>query len=286
MSGLRIGPSGNSSAFYAEGHKHTYEAAQWLHALGLNAYEYSFGRGVHIGDAGADKIKEEFDKYGIEISAHAPYFTNFSNPDEEMIEKSFGYILDSLTAVRKMGGVRVVFHPASCGKADRAEAVALAERNIVRLTERVHAAFDATWSDYILCPETMGKMRQIGRVEEIVRFCKADAHLYPCYDFGHINSYSQGGLKTQDDYRRIIDYTAAQLGDEKTRNMHIHFSKIRYGVSGEIKHLTFADTVFGPEYEPLAKVIDEYKLTPFIVCESDGTMSDDALIMKNFHKND
>ena len=201
MSGLRIGPSGNSSAFYAEGHKHTYEAAQWLHALGLNAYEYSFGRGVHIGDAGADKIKEEFDKYGIEISAHAPYFTNFSNPDEEMIEKSFGYILDSLTAVRKMGGVRVVFHPASCGKADRAEAVALAERNIVRLTERVHAAFDATWSDYILCPETMGKMRQIGRVEEIVRFCKADAHLYPCYDFGHINSYSQGGLKTQDDYR-------------------------------------------------------------------------------------
>ena len=68
--------------------------------------------------------------------------------------------------------------------------------------------------------------------------------------------------------------------------MHIHFSKIQYGASGEIKHLTFADNVYGPDYEPLASVIDEYRLTPYIVCESDGTMSDDALIMKNFHKND
>ena len=68
--------------------------------------------------------------------------------------------------------------------------------------------------------------------------------------------------------------------------MHVHFSKIKYGESGEIKHLTFEDNVYGPDYEPLAKVIDEYKLTPYIVCESDGTQVSDALIMKNFHKND
>ena len=151
--------------------------------------------------------------------------------------------------------------------------------------EKVHAVFDGTFDDYIVCPETMGKMQQIGRVEEILDFCKADARLYPCFDFGHINSYMQGGLKTADDYRRIIDKTAKELGDEKTKNMHVHFSKIQYGQSGEIRHLTFADEVFGPPYEPLAKVIDEYKLTPYIVCESNGTMSDDALIMKKCHKN-
>ena len=131
----------------------------------------------------------------------------------------------------------------------------------------------------------MGKIRQIGTVEEIVSFCKLDPHLYPCYDFGHINSYTRGGLKTEDDYRRIIDYTFSELGEEKAKNIHIHFSKIQYGDSGEIRHLTFDDTLYGPEYAPLAKIIDEYRMTPFIVCESDGTMAEDALKMKKLHKN-
>lgn len=283
---LRIGPSGNSDTFYATGRKHTYEEAQWLNSIGLTAFEYSFGRGVMLGEAGAKKIKEEFDKYNVEISAHAPYYTNFANPSDEMIEKSIGYIMSSVAAIKSMGGKRVVFHPASCGKAQRAEAVGLTLKNIEILMQRIHAAFDSEFSDYIICPETMGKLQQIGRVEEITEFCKIDKRLYPCFDFGHINSYSQGRLKAYDDYKRIIDFTAEEIGDEKTKNMHIHFSKIQYGNSGEIRHLTFADNIYGPDYEPLAKLIDEYKLTPYIICESNGTMSDDAVIMKNFHKND
>ncbi len=283
---IKIGPSGNSEEFYATGHKHTYEEAAWLNSLGLNAFEYSFGRGVTIGDAGAAKIGEEFAGYGIEISAHAPYYTNFSNKSGSMIEKSVGYILSSISAVKKMGGRRVVFHPASCGDMQREEAVELCKRNIALLMQNVHDTFDGSFTDYIICPETMGKMRQIGRVEEIIDFCKIDPALYPCFDFGHINCYMQGGLKTADDFRKIIDLTADGLGDEKTRNMHIHFSKIKYGPGGEICHLTFADTTYGPDYELLAKVINEYKLTPYMVCESDGTQTSDALIMKNFCKND
>ena len=57
-----------------------------------------------------------------------------------------------------------------------------------------------------------------------------------------------------------------------------------YGDKGEIKHLTFADEKYGPEYAPLAELFDEYKMSPYIVCESDGTMSDDALAMKKMHK--
>ncbi|WP_251547111.1 TIM barrel protein [Pumilibacter intestinalis] len=286
MKMLRIGPSGNCALFYETGHKHTYEEAEWLRSLGLTAFEYSFGRGVAIGDAAAEKIRSEFSRCDIEISAHAPYYTNFANASESMIEKSIGYIAASIVAIKKMGGNRVVFHPASCGEMQRADAVSLAKRNIGLLMEKLREQFGNDLNDCIICPETMGKLRQIGRVEEILDFCTLDERLYPCFDFGHINSYLGGGLKTYDDYRRIIELTADKLGDEKTANMHVHFSKIKYGESGEIKHLTFEDNVYGPDYEPLAKVIDEYKLTPYIVCESDGTQVSDALIMKNFHKND
>ena len=278
---IRIGPSGNSNSFYASGRKHTYQEGEFLHALGLNAFEYSFGRGVSMSDETAEKIKTELGKYDIAISVHAPYYTNFANPDPEMIAKSIGYIIQSLYACNKLGGERVVFHPAACGKATRSEAVAATARNLALLAEKCR---DIDFP-FKLCAETMGKLNQIGTVEEIVDFCLIDDMFYPCFDFGHINSYMRGGLKTKDDYRRIIDYTIDKLGFEKASQMHVHFSKIMYGDKGEIKHLTFEDTKYGPDYAPLAELFDEYKMSPYIVCESNGTMSDDALIMKNLHKN-
>ncbi|MDE6618419.1 MAG: TIM barrel protein [Clostridiales bacterium] len=278
---IRIGPSGNSDSFYASGRKHTYQEGEFLHELGLNAFEYSFGRGVSMSDETAGKIKTELGKYDIAISVHAPYYTNFANPDPEMIQKSIGYIIQSINACNKLGGERVVFHPAACGKATRSEAVAATARNLALLAEKCHEIA----LPFKLCAETMGKLNQIGTVEEIVEFCLIDDMFYPCFDFGHINSYMRGGLKTKDDYRRILDYTIDKLGFDKASQMHVHFSKIMYGDKGEIKHLTFEDTKYGPDYAPLAELFDEYKMSPYIVCESNGTMSDDALIMKNLHKN-
>lgn len=278
---IRIGPSGNSDAFYASGRKHTYQEGEFLHGLGLNAFEHSFGRGVSMSDETAAKIKTEFAKYDVALSVHAPYYTNFANPDPEMIRKSIGYIIQSLIACNKMGGERAVFHPAACGKAVRADAVAATKRNLLLLAEEC----DKLDFPFKVCAETMGKLNQIGTVEEVTDLCTLYDKMYPCFDFGHINAYSRGGLKTKDDYRRILDYTIDKIGFEKASQMHVHFSKIQYGDKGEIRHLTFDDDKYGPDYAPLAELFDEYKMSPYIVCESNGTMSDDALAMKNMHKN-
>lgn len=277
---IRIGPSGNSESFYASGRKHTFQEGEYLNSLGLNAFEYSFGRGVSMSDETAAKIKSEFGKYDIALSVHAPYYTNFANPDPEMIKKSIGYIIQSLVACNKMGGERVVFHPAACGNAMRVDAVEKTKSNLLLLAEKCrNIEFE-----FKLCAETMGKINQIGTVEEVVDFCLLDDMFYPCFDFGHINSYTRGGIKTKNDYRRILDYTIDKLGFAKASAMHIHFSKIQYADKGEIRHLTFADEKYGPEYAPLAELLDEYGMSPYIVCESDGTMSDDALAMKSMHK--
>ena len=241
---LRIGPSGNSLSFYEQGHKRTKEAAAWLAGMGLNAYEYSFGRGVRISEEAAAEIAAAFAECDVEISSHAPYYTNFANPDSDMIEKSVGYIRQTLIAENMFGGKRTVFHPASCGKSERKDAVARAKYNIAAM---------------------MDSLGDVG------------------FDFGHINSYTRGGIKGYDDYKRIIDYTAEKLDDKRAQEFHVHFSKIMYGEKGELKHLTFADDKYGPNYEGLAKLIDEYKLRPFIICESDGTQAEDALAMKRMH---
>ncbi len=93
---ILFGPSGNSEQFYEEGFKHTYEAMAWVAGMGLNAYEYSFGRGVRIGEQTAAIVKEEAQKNGIAMSVHAPYFINLATDDEEKRQKNLNYFLKAL----------------------------------------------------------------------------------------------------------------------------------------------------------------------------------------------
>ena len=83
----------------------------------------------------------------------------------------------------------------------------------------------------------------------------------------------------------MFDKIGQTLGDAYARNLHCHFSKIEYTAAGEKRHLTFADTVYGPEFEPLAEAIVKEGVTPRIICESDGTMAEDALAMKKAYLN-
>ena len=278
---IKFGPSGNSQSFYAAGYEHTEEAAAYVKEMGLDCFEYSFGRGVRMGEEKARSIGAAFAKENVEISVHAPYFINFANPDDEMAAKSYGYVLDSAKMVKAMGGRRVVFHPAAQGKDAREIAVSRAEDRLKILRDYIYLN---ELQDCMFCPETMGKLAQVGTVEEIARFCLVDEIFTPCVDFGHINAREQGSLKTEEDYRRLLEYLVEKLGYERMKHFHVHFSKIMYGAKGEIKHLTFADEVYGPEFLPLARVLKEMKLEPYIVSESDGTQAEDALAMKRMYE--
>ncbi len=274
---IKFGPSGNCESFYAEGYSHTEESAAFVKNRGLDCFEYSFGRGVRMTEEKARSIGAAFEREGVEISAHAPYFINFANPDDEMAEKSYGYVLDTALILKQMGGKRVVFHPAAQGKASREEAVALTERRLRILRDKI---YELGLEDMIFSPETMGKLAQIGTLEEIVRFCKIDKVFTPCVDFGHINAREQGSLKTVEDYTTRLQYMIDELGYDRVKHFHVHFSKIMYGGKGEIKHLTFEDEVFGPEFSPLAVALKALSLEPYIVSESAGTQAEDAKSMK------
>ncbi|MBD5632070.1 MAG: TIM barrel protein [Clostridia bacterium] len=277
---IKFGPSGNCEAFYAAGYKHTEQAAEFCKSLGLNCYEYSFGRGVNMGEAKAISIGEAFKQAEVEISVHAPYFINFANPDDEAAQKSYGYVLNSAKFVKLMGGERIVFHPAAQGKVTREEAVQKTEDRLKILRDYIYLN---GYENLKFCPETMGKTAQIGTLEEVVRFCKIDNCFTPAVDFGHINAREQGSLKTVEDFKSRLEYMISELGYDRVKHFHVHFSKIMYGGKGEIKHLTFADDVYGPEFEPLAIALKQLKLEPYIVSESAGTQADDACTMKGIY---
>ena len=278
---IRFGPSGNSQIFYDDGHKTSLEAPKWCAEHGLYAYEYSFGRMFNMSHESAKKLGDEAAKNEVIISVHAPYYINLANPSDEAFQKSIGYILTSLSYLVDFKGNQCVFHPGSCGVESREIAF---ERALKRMDKLLEAVYNAGYGNLYICPETMGKSMQLGSVEEIVKLCKFDKCLIPTLDFGHINAVTNGTLKTADDYYKILDYVYNELGDFKTKNLHIHFSKIEYTSKGEVKHLTLDDTVYGPEFEPLAKVIKQMGLEPTIISESKEKMMEDAIKLKEIYK--
>ena len=278
MSKAKFGPGGNGDLFYAQGGKGTVQAPAWVKNYGLDAYEFEAGNGLTAGEATLRKIGEEARAHGISMSLHTPYFISLSGVDPEKRLKSIDYIQKSLWAAELLGAKTIVIHSGSAAKISREEAMKLSCDTLEKVIEAVGD------TEIKLGIETMGKVNQLGTLDEVIEQCRVDRHYVPVVDFGHMNSREQGLFRTVDDYRRIFDKIAEGCSPEVAKNLHCHFSKIEYTGAGEKKHLTFADEVYGPNFEPLMEAIAKDGLTPTIICESDGTQAEDALAMKTSYE--
>lgn len=275
---LRFGPAGNSASFYAQGYKHTEQAPAWLAAQGLPAMEYSAGHGVAMKEETALRIGEAAREHGITFSIHAPYYINLANPTPERYQRNIGYLLESAKAVRCMGGERVVLHVGSCSKMDPDEALA----NILDgLRQARRDLAEAGYSDIRLCPETMGRDNQVGDLDTILRICEQDETFIPTIDFAHLHARSRGGLISTEGFDAVLRRTVEVLGAERAHSFHAHFCRIEYTKDGEKRHWSFADTQFGPDFAQLAPLLADPVWTPTIICESSGTMAEDACAMRD-----
>ena len=277
----KFGAAGNSDSFYKEGHKASEEMPQWLSNMGLDAYEYQCGNGVRCGEATARKIAEKAKENGIIMSVHSPYYINLATPEAEKRAGNINYILQSSQLAKYLGGDRVVVHSGALGKMTREEATEKAKEclKIVR-AEMINAGF----SDVRLCIETMGKINQLGNLEEVMELCRVDESFLPCIDFGHLNARTLGGLKEKADFEAIFDAIENKLGNERLKVFHSHFSKIEYTKGGEKKHLTYEDNVYGPDFDYVAEIMAERDIGATIICESSGTQAEDALVMKKIYE--
>ncbi len=274
---IKFGPAGNPDNFYARGLKSSVEMPKWLNEIGLNAYEYQCSKGVKITEKTARELGGNAKENGIALSVHSPYFISLSSVEKEKRDNSINYILSTLRAADYMGATRIVVHSGSCAKISRDDAMELAKDTIKRA---VDAAKAENLGHIRICPETMGKINQLGTVDEVIELCKADEILMPCIDFGHVNAREMGSLNTVTDFESICNKIKNELGEERGKNFHVHFTRIEFSAGGEKKHIVYDDNSFGPAFDPFAEVIAKKNLTPVIICESPGTQDTDSLTYK------
>lgn len=279
--GAKFGPAGNSESFAAMGYKKTIQVPEYIVRMGLDAYEYQCGRGVRISEEAAREFGQKAREYSVTLSLHSPYYISLSSIEKEKRDGSIEYILQSARAADAMGAQRVVVHSGSCSKISREEALELAKDTL----KRAYQALDEQKLGHIhLCPETMGKVNQLGTLEEVLELCLIDERLIPCIDFGHLNARTFGKLNSFKAVKEVFDKMEDKLGASRMRQFHSHFSKIEYTLKGGEKcHLTFADTTYGPQFEPVAEMIVRKNASPTIICESAGTQAEDALTMKQIY---
>ena len=277
-----FGPAGNSDSF-SKAHKSSLAAPGWIREFGLDCYEYQCGKGVHIGEDSARKLGAAARDAGISLSLHAPYFINLANPDPDALQKTIGYIQSSCFIADRMGAGRVVIHSGALMKRSRREALDIAKKSLV---EVLAACDEAGFGHIALCPETMGKINQLGDLDEVLELCTLDRRLVPCIDFGHLYARSLGELEGHEACVKMLDRVEEVLGAERASTFHSHFSHIQFTPNGGEKcHRTFQDDDgFGPDWTPLAAEVARRGWSPTFICESAGTQAEDALTMKQIYK--
>lgn len=274
---IRFGTAGTSDSFEAKGYKTSLDIPAYTAEMGLDAFEYQCGHGVRLGVDKARRMAADAAERGILFSVHAPYYISMSSLEEEKRLNSVRYLLQSAEICRALGGRRIIFHSGSCGRQSREAAL---EKALDTMRRAVEALDEAGYGDMTLCPETMGKIGQLGTLDEVLALCEVDKRITPCIDFGHLYARSCGeqfaAATAPADYAALLDTLAARLGDDRAAHFHAHFSRIAYTKGGEKCHLTFADTEFGPPHAPLLALLKERGLAPTIICESAGTQAEDA----------
>ena len=278
----QFGPAGNAESF-SKVHKSSLAAPAWIAQQGLDCYEYQCGKGVHVGEDTARKLGEKAREAGIALSVHAPYFINLANPDPESRAKTTNYVLESCFVAQVMGAERIVIHSGALMKRSRQEALDIAKETLKQVLE---ACDRQGYGNITLCPETMGKINQLGDLDEVLTLCTLDERLIPCIDFVHLYARSLGELEGEQACREMLDKVERVLGEERASRFHSHFSRIEFTPNGgEKRHRTFADHGgFGPDWTPLAREVARRGWSPTFICESAGTQAEDAVEMKRIYQ--
>ena len=276
----KFGPAGNAMSFP---YKSSVDAPRWLQEVGLDCYEYQCGKGVRVKEDTAVALGRQAQAHGIALSLHAPYFINLANPDPESQEKTLGYITSACLVADQMGATRVVIHSGALMKRTREEAMAIA---LPFLKDIVAVCQDQGVGHIALCPETMGKINQLGDLDEVLRLCQVHESLIPCVDFGHLYARSLGADQGAEAVERMLSRMESELGADRASRFHSHFSHIEFTPNGGEKcHRTFDDDGgYGPDWEPLAQAVARRGWSPTFICESAGTQAEDAVTMKRIYQ--
>ncbi len=275
MTGLLFGTAGTP---HSASPQTTTSGIERVAELGLGCMEIEFVQGVRMSESSAGQVAEVAVREGIKLSAHAPYFINFNAHEPEKLRASQQRLLQTARVAALCGAESVVFHTAFY-LGDPPEK---AYNTVKKYLEEVVHQLKQENNRVCLRPEVMGKSSQFGTVEEILNLCvEVELEgLAPCIDFAHWHARA-GAFNSYQEFASILLQIKERLGRAALDDMHIHFSGIKYGGKGEIKHLDLKESDL--QYVELLKALRDYEVKGLVICESPNLEGDALLLQATYN---
>jgi deoxyribonuclease-4 len=277
----RFGPAGIPPIFRILGAQ-SFDVPRLLREEGLDAFEYQavrWGQKPQMKQEDAERLGSEARKNDVLLSMHGSYYVNLSGK-KEVVEASKRRIVACATAARWMGAYVVVFHMGFYGRFEKSYAF----RSCVDALKDIVATMNSLGIRNVkLGPETMGRVFQVGSLDEILTICEEVEQTQLVIDWSHMHARRQGQFRKVEDFRTIVEEVERRLGTEAARTMHCHFSKIEYTDKGERRHHVLDEARYGPDFEMLAEVIAEFKMHPVMICET-PLLDVDAMKMRDIYR--
>lgn len=264
---IRFGTSGNPPNFFAsEFRKDRVNAPDWIHSIGLNAYERMLTYGARMKEEDAVELGKRAKKHDIFLSVHGPYYVVLTSEKERVIENSINEMKKTIHLTNLMGAEKIVLHPGF-------------GRDIKKFIKNMKIIEKDKPSNIKILPETMGKISQLGSLSEVMEICE-NTECLPCIDFGHLHARTLGSLMKKDDFRKILVEIENRLGKKVLRTLHCHFYPIEFTDKGEKTHRAVTEKNAFPKFEPFAELIKEFKMYPVLISESKNSQDIGALHMQ------
>jgi deoxyribonuclease IV len=277
----RFGPAGVPHIFRTLGAQ-SFDVPRLLREEGLDAFEYQavrWGQKPQMKREDAERLGVEARKNDVWVSMHGSYYVNLSGK-KEVVEASKRRLVACATAAQWIGAYVLVFHTGFYGRFEKSYAFKNCSDALKDIVETMNSL---GIRDVKLGPETMGRVFQVGTLDEILTICQEVEQTQLVIDWSHMHARRQGRFRKVDDFRAVVEEVERRLGTEAARDMHCHFSKIEYTDKGERRHHVLDEARYGPDFEMLAEVIAEFKMRPVIICET-PLLDVDAMKMRDTYR--
>jgi deoxyribonuclease IV len=262
---IRVGPARCPSRESPE------QAVEILLERGYSACEIDFESGFWMDYPFAERLGELAREHDVALSVHAPLFGFMGH-----LERSGRKFTSAVGALDRSAGIAaasgaevVVFHPGFLLGREREDAIDAVVDQLGTLRERL-AGKDRAVPFGV---EVMGRVRDLGSVDDVVEISRRLGWVRPVLDFAHMHATSDGGFLESASFEAALEAADAVL--EPGAPFHIHFSDIAFANRNETKHLPYGEGTL--RADPLREALTRFERPATVISESPDEDSSQAI---------
>jgi deoxyribonuclease-4 len=241
-----------------------------LQELGFDACEIDFEGKFWMDYDWAADFGKLARKAKIILSVHAPIAGFMGHAERgKKLNMATGMLDHSAGIAKAAGAELVVFHPGFLLERTREQAIDSICEQLGELRERLEGKDRAVPFGV----EVMGRVREIGSLEDVIEISRRTGWVRPVLDFAHMHATSDGAFTDVEPFTAALEAVDEVI--EPGRPFHIHFSDIAFANRNETKHLPYGEGTL--RADPLDQALRKFRRPATVISESPDLESHHAI---------